>query len=88
MQKRLFTPVQVGPFTLKHRVVMPPMSRLRAQWLSGSNWAAARPVRPKHFLRLRSSRLHRLPDPRNKFKKLITNRRTYEDSTGDIDRGV
>lgn len=35
MQKRLFTPVQVGPFMLKHRVVMPPMSRLRAQWPSG-----------------------------------------------------
>src|SRR3981081_3970735 len=29
--KKLFTPVQVGPLTLKHRVVMPPMSRLRAQ---------------------------------------------------------
>jgi N-ethylmaleimide reductase len=31
VQKKLFTPVQVGPITLKHRVVMPPMSRLRAQ---------------------------------------------------------
>ena len=30
-EKKLFTPVQVGPLTLKHRVVMPPMSRLRAQ---------------------------------------------------------
>ncbi|QHO75545.1 alkene reductase [Bradyrhizobium sp. CCBAU 051011] len=30
-EKTLFTPVQVGPLTLKHRVVMPPMSRLRAQ---------------------------------------------------------
>jgi N-ethylmaleimide reductase len=29
VQKRLFTSVQVGPITLKHRVVMPPMSRLR-----------------------------------------------------------
>ncbi|MEK4035434.1 alkene reductase [Methylocystis sp. IM3] len=29
--KKLFTSVQVGPLTLKHRVVMPPMSRLRAQ---------------------------------------------------------
>jgi hypothetical protein len=29
------TPVQIGPITLKHRVVMPPMSRLRAQWPSG-----------------------------------------------------
>jgi N-ethylmaleimide reductase len=35
MQKRLFSPVQVGPFTLKHRVAKPPMSRLRAQWPSG-----------------------------------------------------
>jgi N-ethylmaleimide reductase len=34
-QKQLFTPVQIGPITLKHRVVMPPMSRLRAQWPSG-----------------------------------------------------
>jgi N-ethylmaleimide reductase len=31
VQKKLFTPVQIGPTTLKHRVVMPPMSRLRAQ---------------------------------------------------------
>jgi len=31
VQKKLFTPVQIGPITLKHRVVMPPMSRLRAQ---------------------------------------------------------
>lgn len=30
-EKKLFTPVQVGPLTLRHRVVMPPMSRLRAQ---------------------------------------------------------
>ncbi len=35
MQKKLFTPVQIGPITLKHRVVMPPMSRLRAQWPTG-----------------------------------------------------
>ncbi len=35
VQKKLFTPVQIGPITLKHRVVMPPMSRLRAQWPSG-----------------------------------------------------
>jgi hypothetical protein len=35
IQKRLFTPIQIGPITLKHRVVMPPMSRLRAQWRSG-----------------------------------------------------
>ena len=31
VEKKLFTPVQVGPIKLKHRVVMPPMSRLRAQ---------------------------------------------------------
>jgi N-ethylmaleimide reductase len=31
VEKKLFTPVQIGPMTLKHRVVMPPMSRLRAQ---------------------------------------------------------
>lgn len=35
IQKKLFTPIQIGPITLKHRVVMPPMSRLRAQWPSG-----------------------------------------------------
>jgi len=35
IQKKLFTPVQIGPITLKHRIVMPPMSRLRAQWPSG-----------------------------------------------------
>jgi hypothetical protein len=28
MQKKLFTPVQVGAITLKHRVVMPAMRRL------------------------------------------------------------
>src|ERR1700728_3354010 len=31
VSKKLFTPVQIGPIKLKHRVVMPPMSRLRAQ---------------------------------------------------------
>src|SRR6202040_4124019 len=31
IQRKLFTPVQIGPITLKHRIVMPPMSRLRAQ---------------------------------------------------------
>jgi N-ethylmaleimide reductase len=30
-EKKLLTPVQIGPLTLKHRIVMPPMSRLRAQ---------------------------------------------------------
>src|SRR5260370_14327826 len=35
VQKKLFTPVQIGPITLKHRIVMPPMSRLRAQWPRG-----------------------------------------------------
>lgn len=30
--KKLFTPVKIGPYTLKHRVVMPPMSRLRGTW--------------------------------------------------------
>jgi 2,4-dienoyl-CoA reductase-like NADH-dependent reductase (Old Yellow Enzyme family) len=34
-QKKLFTPVRIGPITLKHRIVMPPMSRLQAQWPSG-----------------------------------------------------
>jgi 2,4-dienoyl-CoA reductase-like NADH-dependent reductase (Old Yellow Enzyme family) len=34
-QNKLFTPVQIGPIKLKHRIVMPPMSRLRAQWPSG-----------------------------------------------------
>jgi N-ethylmaleimide reductase len=32
---KLFVPVQVGAITLKHRVVMPPLSRLRAEWPSG-----------------------------------------------------
>ena len=27
--------MQIGPITLKHRIVMPPMSRLRAHWPSG-----------------------------------------------------
>ena len=31
VSKKLFTPAQIGPIKLKHRVVMPPMSRLRAQ---------------------------------------------------------
>ena len=31
----LFTPTQIGPLALKHRIVMPPMSRLRAEWPSG-----------------------------------------------------
>jgi N-ethylmaleimide reductase len=33
-QKQLFTSVQIGAITLKHRVVMPAMSRLRAHWPS------------------------------------------------------
>ena len=32
----LFTPIRIGAITLKHRVVMPPLSRLRAQWPSGA----------------------------------------------------
>jgi N-ethylmaleimide reductase len=31
-KKTLFTPVQLGAVTLKHRVVMPALSRLRAEW--------------------------------------------------------
>lgn len=31
---RLFTPVQIGPTTLKHRVVMAPMTRQRSHWPS------------------------------------------------------
>ena len=27
----LFSPVQIGAITLKHRIVMPPLSRLRAE---------------------------------------------------------
>jgi N-ethylmaleimide reductase len=30
--RKLFTPVQVGAISLKHRIVLPPMSRLRANW--------------------------------------------------------
>jgi N-ethylmaleimide reductase len=33
--KKLFSPVQVGAIALKHRVVMPALSRLRAEWPSG-----------------------------------------------------
>lgn len=33
-QKTLSTPFQLGALNLKHRVVMPPMSRLRAVWAS------------------------------------------------------
>jgi N-ethylmaleimide reductase len=32
---KLFVPIQVGAITFKHRVVMPPLSRLRAEWPSG-----------------------------------------------------
>jgi N-ethylmaleimide reductase len=32
---KLFTPVQVGAIMLKHRIGMPPLSRLRAEWPSG-----------------------------------------------------
>jgi N-ethylmaleimide reductase len=32
----LFTPVRIGAITLKPCVVMPPLSRLRAQWPSGA----------------------------------------------------
>lgn len=34
-RNKLFTPVHIGAITLKHRVVMPPLSRLRAEWPSG-----------------------------------------------------
>jgi N-ethylmaleimide reductase len=34
--KKLFTPVQVGAISLKHRIVLPPMSRLRANWPSAT----------------------------------------------------
>lgn len=34
-QKKLFTPMQIGPITLKHRIVMPAMSWLRAERPSG-----------------------------------------------------
>ncbi len=33
-QKKMLTPVKIGAITLKHRIVMPAMSRLRAQWPS------------------------------------------------------
>jgi N-ethylmaleimide reductase len=32
--KKLFTPFQIGAISLKHRVVLPPMSRLRGHWPS------------------------------------------------------
>jgi N-ethylmaleimide reductase len=34
-RNKLFTPVQIGAITLKHRIVMPALSRLRAEWPSG-----------------------------------------------------
>jgi N-ethylmaleimide reductase len=34
MQKKLFTPFQLGATLLKHRIVMPALSRLRAHWPS------------------------------------------------------
>ena len=34
-RNKLFTPVQIGAITLRHGVVMPPLSRLRAEWPSG-----------------------------------------------------
>jgi N-ethylmaleimide reductase len=34
--KALFTPTKIGAFHLKHRVVLPPMSRLRAHWPSAA----------------------------------------------------
>jgi 2,4-dienoyl-CoA reductase-like NADH-dependent reductase (Old Yellow Enzyme family) len=41
----LFTPVDIGQIALKHRIVMPAMSRLRAHWPSGdasneAHWCA------------------------------------------------
>jgi N-ethylmaleimide reductase len=35
-QKKLFSPLKVGSITLKHRIVMPAMSRLRAHWPSAT----------------------------------------------------
>ena len=34
-ESKLITPVQVGAIALKHRIVLPPLTRLRAEWLSG-----------------------------------------------------
>ena len=31
LKSKLFTPVQIGPFTLSHRVVMAPLTRLRSE---------------------------------------------------------
>ncbi len=41
-QKKLFSPLKVGSFSLKHRIVMPAMSRLRAHWPSGAPSGYAR----------------------------------------------
>ena len=30
MSSQLFTPLQIGPWTLSHRVVMAPLTRMRA----------------------------------------------------------
>jgi N-ethylmaleimide reductase len=32
-KSKLFTPVQIGPFSLSHRVVMAPLTRLRSEQL-------------------------------------------------------
>jgi 2,4-dienoyl-CoA reductase-like NADH-dependent reductase (Old Yellow Enzyme family) len=34
-RKHLLTPIKIGALNLKRRVVMPPMSRLRARWPDG-----------------------------------------------------
>jgi hypothetical protein len=56
VQKKLFTPAQIGRITLKHRVVMPPMSRLRAQPGTGGLFQQS------------SFRLH-LGQPKRRFSK-------------------
>lgn len=34
-QTKLFSPIQVGSFDLKHRVVMAPLTRMRAEKVTG-----------------------------------------------------
>jgi len=31
IMSKLFTPARIGPYALDHRIVMPPMTRMRAE---------------------------------------------------------
>ena len=44
-RNELFAPVQIGVITLKYRVVIPPLCRLRAEWRA---MPATTPTIPKY----------------------------------------